>query len=470
MRGSEKRERVERPVRALDVSSLARWLGPPTGMLRVERELALHALSMPAKVIPVVYDRDCQGVRPIRPAWAERVLAWSGHLYEDPVLRDSRAGWRRFVPSRHPLLINLELRRLASRSAFSNRFFDATQRLILAVKPAPFALDSPSGQRIDQIPYDVAVGQPLALGPGDALLLASSDWWRKDPQGLCDLKRTGLRLSALCFDIIPLTHPEFFPREDVERFAAHWNTVFAIADTIIVNSNYVKETVVAYCQHQGIRLGASALVPLGATPPEPPPRLIPPRRANIEPGRFALYVSTIEPRKNHDMLLRVWRRLVDCGVPQRLGFKLVLVGRRGWAVDEVIRQIEQPSLFDNTVVHLTDVSDGELWHLFQEAAFCLYPSKTEGFGLPVVEAYARGKAVIVSSGGSLPEAAGGFAPCLDPEDEDAWCGMIRLWMEHPSEVAKAEQQIRKSRPYLSWSEVAERMFAAAGLTTDEVAR
>jgi len=187
-------------------------------------------------------------------------------------------------------------------------------------------------------------------------------------------------------------------------------------------------------------------------------------RAGIEPGRFALFVSTIEPRKNHALLLRVWRRLLDAGIPQRFGFRLVFVGRRGWAVDDVLRQLDQPEAFQGTVVQLGDVDDAELGRLYQGAAFCLYPSRYEGFGLPVVEAYAWGRAVIVSNGGSLPEVARGYGPCLDSEDEEAWTATIRSWMEEPHRVAAAEQRIRRDRPFLTWREASARMLAEAGLT------
>ena len=58
--------------------------------------------------------------------------------------------------------------------------------------------------------------------------------------------------------------------------------------------------------------------------------------------------------------------------------------------------------------------------LYDGAAFCVYPSMYEGYGLPIVEAFARGKAVIASNRGSIPEIAAAFAPCLDPTDEEAW--------------------------------------------------
>ena len=77
----------------------------------------------------------------------------------------------------------------------------------------------------------------------------------------------------------------------------------------------------------------------------------------LEPGRFVLFVSMVEPRKGHRMLLAVWRRLLAAGIPQRHRFKLVLVGRAGWLVDDVLRQIDDAGWSGGTLMHLTTVSD-----------------------------------------------------------------------------------------------------------------
>ncbi len=76
------------------------------------------------------------------------------------------------------------------------------------------------------------------------------------------------------------------------------------------------------------------------------------------------------------------------------------------------------------------------------AAFCVYPSLYEGFGLPVIEAFSLGKAVIASSGGALPETVGRFAPCLDPNDEDAWFETLKQWIEDPAIRERHETIIR----------------------------
>jgi glycosyltransferase involved in cell wall biosynthesis len=178
-------------------------------------------------------------------------------------------------------------------------------------------------------------------------------------------------------------------------------------------------------------------------------------------GRYALFVSTIEPRKGHGMLYRVWRRLLADGVPQAHNFKLVFIGRIGWMVDELLDQINVDQAVTDSLLIMPNVEDGVLSTVYEGAAFCLYPSVYEGFGLPVVEALSRGKAIIASTGGALPEVVGEFSPCLDPADEDAWYGTLKQWITDPDARIPYENAIRARFHCISWREAAEQLFRAA---------
>jgi glycosyltransferase involved in cell wall biosynthesis len=207
-------------------------------------------------------------------------------------------------------------------------------------------------------------------------------------------------------------------------------------------------------------LGQITVLPLGY---DRPPRHAEATEAlpeGLEPGHFALLVSTVEPRKGHALLIDAWRRLLADGIPQRHRFKLVFVGRMGWMVDQVRAQLGDKASFDDTLLHLENVSDGALAELYRAAGFCLYPSLYEGFGLPVIEAYSYGKAVIASTGGAIPEIAARFSPCLDPRDHDAWYAEMRRWIEVPAERAAYEARV-SAFTHPTWDEASARIFAAA---------
>jgi glycosyltransferase involved in cell wall biosynthesis len=264
----------------------------------------------------------------------------------------------------------------------------------------------------------------------------------------------------MCYDIIPLQFPEFFAEHDVAAFRRYWHAMFPLADRILVTSRRVESDIRNYCAAAGLNVGEIELTPLGlerrrkgtiGTIPE-----------NLERGRFALFVSTVEPRKGHAMLLRVWRRLLAAGQPQRHRFKLVFVGRRGWKVEAVLRQIDNPAGFEGTLVHLEHIDDATLDAMYDAAAFCVYPSLYEGFGLPIIEAFSHGKAVLASTGGAVPETVDELSPCLDPADEDAWFAHLGNWIEDPGARAPYEARIRGSFSHPDWDEAAAQFFDRIG--------
>lgn len=438
----------------LDVSSLVRWLGPPTGMIRVEQELALAARRRP-DIVAVVYDGAVGAYRGLQPHWAELLLGPTAALDAGV---PPRRGWRRLVPARHHFVRMLERRR--HRGGAGGRAAERLQRALFAIPPRYPPMVDAQGRRLALLPADMALGAPLALGPGDAVLSPASDWHFKDTARLAALKRAaGFRLTVLCYDLIPITHPQFFEPDVAALFGRYWTAMFAVADRVVVNATRIREDVLAFCAGLGLPPPDVPVVPLGFRP-QPPRAALPPLPAGLAAGRYALYVSTVEPRKNHALLLAVWRRLLARGIPQRHGFRLVFVGRPGWMVEALLAELRPPAC-EGTLLHLTGIDDATLGALYEGAAFCLYPSFYEGFGLPVIEAYARGRAVIASGGGSLAEVVDGLGPALDPADAAAWEAAMAAWIESPAALATAEARVRQGFRYSSWEEVAERLFALA---------
>ena len=428
-------------------------------MMRVEHELASLARRRLPQITLCFYDPRENAYRPLQPEWAGRIIGWQGAIATAAL--DERQSRRRLLPSRYPIVMALERRRLTARSARTARWMDRLQRLVLAPRAHQFPLADKAGNRLALVPPDLALGSAMLLGPGDIVLSASSDWLYRDITALGRIKRQrGFRLCVICNDIIPLSHPEFFSAADVAVFKTFWDAMFPLADRVLAISRQTESDVLEYCAGSGLRPGATAVIPMGYRAGDDLSAA--PLRPGLEPGRYALFVSTIEPRKNHALLLRVWRRLLAEGVPQRRRFQLVFVGRPGWMVQRLLAEIADTAAFQGTLLHLADVEDAELSTLYAQAAFCLYPSLYEGFGLPVIEAFARGRPVIASTGGALPEAVGGLSPCLDPGDDEAWLAAIRRWIEQPRVLSEAEARVRAGFARPDWEIAGIRIFEAAG--------
>lgn len=152
------------------------------------------------------------------------------------------------------------------------------------------------------------------------------------------------------------------------------------------------------------------------------------------PREYLLMVGTIEPRKNHAGVLRAVERHPE-------GLPVVIVGREGWATDDTVRRIRD-LVAAGRVVWLDDFGDQELPGLYAASRGVLYPSWTEGFGLPVLEALATGRPVVTGDDAVFREVAGDLGAFVDPADDDALLEAIRAIevSEESDEAANARRQ------------------------------
>jgi len=188
-------------------------------------------------------------------------------------------------------------------------------------------------------------------------------------------------------------------------------------------------------------------------------------RAGQETDRktpYALYVGTIQPRKNLTRLIDAYARLVE---RDRIGWDLVIAGGLGWLGEQFQAQVAGLGLTER--IHFPGyVADESLSALFAGALFFAFPSLYEGFGLPVLEAQQMGVAVMTSNNSSLPEVAGDAALLVDPNDVEAIAdAMLRLSQDEALRqelIAKGYANVKR----FSWEKAAREtlavLLAAAG--------
>ncbi|MBU8538262.1 glycosyltransferase family 4 protein [Falsiroseomonas tokyonensis] len=229
------------------------------------------------------------------------------------------------------------------------------------------------------------------------------------------LARTGARLVPLVHDLIPLDFPEYVATAETLRHQRRMATITRHASAVIANSG-ATASLLAPLLPPGLPLLAA---PLGVVPR--PAAALPPALQGLP---FFLCLGTIEPRKNHLMLLHLWRRLVEEAgsgpVP-----KLVIVGNRGWDNEQVLDLLDRCARLRPHVLELGRVSDAVVAGLMDQARALLMPSFAEGFGLPVAEALARGTPVLCSDIAAHREIGGAVADYLDPLDLPAWLAAVQ---------------------------------------------
>jgi glycosyltransferase involved in cell wall biosynthesis len=453
-----------------DLTTAALWSGPPVGIVRVEGEFGRWALAHLGDVVPAFFDPEMRCFRRLSPATAESLIAQDAVLDTLSFVSPARRGKRKSdrIPAairpfalwilqfRRTLLRVLERIRLDTTNARTASFIDTAQRAIMNEKYRAIMLKG-DGSRRAYLPIGKVLGPPLSLTRRDTLVCAGAGWAHNDIAAIVELKRKiGFRFVMLCFDIIPVMFPHYYKPADVQAHRDYCQRAFPAADLVIFNSRTIEADVRAYCGAAGLSLGATAVCPLGADIRMPAAMKAPP--AGLERGRYALLVSTIEPRKGHRLIYDAWVKLLEDGIPQRARFKLVFAGRKGWMVDDLMRDLRHDPRIAGTIEIFTDADDAIVTTLYRDAAFCVYPSRYEGYGLPVVEAFRHGKAVLASTGGAVPEVVDGFSPCLDPTDVGAWRHMLATWIEDPASRAVYETRIRTAFRHPDWDESAGAFF------------
>ena len=267
-----------------------------------------------------------------------------------------------------------------------------------------------------------ALGHPAAerlLGPLDVLHYSD---WMYPPQ------RAGVRATTI-HDLVPLHHPEWTTARTRSMHTRKFRNAARTCDVVFVNSDYT---------------GRDVTETLGVSPD----RVRVARPAAKEAFRadgpaadlgapYLLTVATLEPRKNLQTLVEAHRLLTG-------DLHLAVVGAEGWG--------EQPLLDDARIHRLGYVSDEELARLYRGAAVAVYPSRYEGFGIPVIEAMASGAPVVASAHPSLDEACGDAAVRADPDDPAAIAAAIERALVDRERLAAAGREHAKR---FTWRAVGE---------------
>lgn len=272
-----------------------------------------------------------------------------------------------------------------------------------------------------------------AGGPGDLYVHVSHI--RLDrPEVFADIRQRGAQASILIHDLIPIRFPEYGrPGEDA-RHRRRMTTALRHATALIANSADTARDLAAFARENGLAAPLIVTAPLGLEPG------FAPDVAPLSTARpYFVTLGTIEPRKNHLLLLHVWRRLAE-----RMGDAtplLVVVGRRGWENEMVVDLLERSPAIRAHVVEVNALSDVALASLIKGARALLFPSFAEGYGLPLAEAMALGAPAIAADLPAFREIAGERVELIDPLDGPAWEAAIHDFSNEPSR-RRVEAQAR----------------------------
>jgi glycosyltransferase involved in cell wall biosynthesis len=179
---------------------------------------------------------------------------------------------------------------------------------------------------------------------------------------------------------------------------------------------------------------------------------------HLAPGRFALFVGTIEPRKGLPGLLQAFRRMMDRYPDLEPHPRLIIAGAQGWLHEDVFALVNELRLAQE-VAFVGRVSQEDLVWLYNAARCFAFPSLYEGFGLPPLEAMACGTPVVASNAGAIPEVVGQAGLLVDPQDVGGWAeALARVWTE---EALRADLRARglERTALFTWGKAAQETLA-----------
>ena len=309
---------------------------------------------------------------------------------------------------------------------------------------------------------DMAVrrrGFEQLVRPGDIVVSLGASWGFPRYMNYIDKakRRYGIRFAMLVHDTIPIENQSFVEPLHLVKFRSWLQEAVAKADLVLTVSKYSRDTLSALAAGAGWKLPRIEVLQPGAGFCNRP---IAGERNSISlPQRYVLFVSTIEIRKNHRLLVRIWQRLIERHGADAVPM-LMFAGQVGWMVADLVADLEASGYLGGKIVILAKLSDAEINQAYRSCLFTVFPSLCEGWGLPVAESLSHGKFCIASNRTSIPEVGGDFVDYFDPLNDDEALAKIERVLFEPGYLAQREARLRAEYRSRSWADCVHDLIAS----------
>lgn len=263
------------------------------------------------------------------------------------------------------------------------------------------------------------------------------------------LHASGVKIVTLLYDLIPITHPQYCHKNTVMNFMMYTGAVIEYADLVITSAKATQNALDDLCDRLGKPRKKCVVVPLGCDfAHNKSTDGIPSQNVTdiAKKGKYLLMVGTIEPRKNHTLLINA----LDSG----LEINVVFAGRIGWNVENLEKCIRNHPMLGKRLFFAENCSDTDIDFLYKNAFMVAFPTYNEGFGLPIIEAFQRNTPVIASDIAVLREVAGDFADYFPLNDKDAFIRIVHGYLNNMDKYSLKKERLKNFKPY-TWDESAE---------------
>lgn len=269
-----------------------------------------------------------------------------------------------------------------------------------------------------------------------------------------EIRRMGVRTYAVIYDILPLRMPECFEKSTSQQFDTYLREIIDNYDGILSDSKWVSEDIMAYCNEKGI-CSSDHTVKTGFFHLGQDTFKMNDDKPSFELKEFFetdknvyLMVGTVEPRKGHEIIFNVFKKMWKNGFDG----KLCIIGHVGWNMDSFRKKIQEDSEYGINICYFDHASDADVSYAYRHAACLIQASAGEGFGLPLVEASNYAIPVLCSDIPIFHEVAGDAVNYFNRNDQDNIIAVIERF-EKGKDI-KNSTRIKKT----SWKESAEKIY------------
>ena len=341
---------------------------------------------------------------------------------------------------------------------------------VSALMQSPGEKEDPEWRRaVGQLTKVLLVADDLDFPPDSLLVNLGSSWaignYFLAVRRAKELR--GIRYVPFVHDCIPIVAPDYFVPELQRDFRVWLDSILIHGDGYLSNSSATASDLARIASRLGhsaimpavIRLdasfGSAAIDQFGISHRSKTSFL---EKLQLQPRNFVLFVATIEPRKNHLLAFEAWKALLAKRGASKVP-PLVCVGGRGWRNGTALSMLADDATLAEKIVLLHNVSDAELDCLYDACRFTIYPSKYEGWGLPVTESLSKGRVPLIARTSSLPEAGGDWAEYFDLSSPADFRAALERLIDDDDWLAEREAEIKTSFRPRSWRAIADNVIA-----------
>lgn len=430
-----------------DITDVMEWWRPPVGVIRAQVEIGTRLSAKLGAEVAFCKFASHRFEQVPREAFEGRIAV----LQRSDLarLRRPRSGVKRlqaaygYVLNNGPTAVHEPLRLLVRLAKSHTRIIkrSAARRRKGTASPGEPAVSSRSIL-------------PPPFVAGDVYVSIGADWDFPDKTNQIGVLRAGgVRTTLFCYDLIPYLFPHIYGVEKAASFTKYLCGALGVADAVLCISENTKRDLCALIDSLGAPKPRISTLRLGSDNVPALPTIVP----AVAP-RFIVYVSSLDRRKNHEILYKAYillREKYETAPPQ-----CVLVGMPSATASETMSDITLDPRIKCDFLILTSASDGEVLWLYENCLYTVFPSLYEGWGLPIAESLSHGKLVLAADTSSIREVGGNLVEYLDPWDVNAWSDRLMYFAENSAARGQREAAIRRSYAGTMWADTVAALVGA----------